>query len=435
MLSISPLFRILSLPVFVGLLLMTACSRSPETRIRDGVEAWEQGNPERAYRKFRAAAERLPEEAGSGALWNAVGVSAAAIGKEEEAEQAFLKAVDLNPGLDAAFLNAGLLYRVQGRSEEARTVFRRAVEADPAHTEALELQAVEALRRGETERAREYIRQAVSREETARTLSSMGVLSRDILPLQERRELLQRAVTRNPQYAPAQLNLAALLDQHRLDPEQAVAHYEAFARLEPDSPLVPQVVQRTQVMEARIASGNISIPDPVREEVEELLRQASAAPDPRSALGFCLRAHAAASRASRSDLRERALRAATALAPDSARARVGLGRFLQEQGREREAYREFESALEISSQWPPALTGAVQSLVSLGEVQEAESLLEKLVDGAVESPEVLLTAGDLYRDSLGNTRKAQSLYRELIADFPDSAAAESAASRLPPAGR
>jgi len=225
-------------------------------------------------------------------------VAAARTGREEEAERAFHTATDLDPLLYGAQVNLGLLYRDQGRPEESNAAFMRAAQADKARSEALEFLAVETVRQGNREEALNVIRQAVGRVESARTLSSLAVLSADALRLEERRDLLQKAVSMNPRFAPAQLNLAALLDQHRLDPQQAQAHYEAFIRLDPESPLVPQAVQRAQVMEARVLSGNISRPDPVRGEVEELLRQAAQQQESVLALRLCLQAHAVAARAS-----------------------------------------------------------------------------------------------------------------------------------------
>jgi tetratricopeptide (TPR) repeat protein len=256
------------------------------------------------------------------------------------------------------------------------------------------------------------------------------VLSADELNLQERRDLLQQAVSMNPQFAPAQLNLAALLDQHRLDPEQAQAHYEAFIRLDPDSPLVPQAVQRAQVMEARVLSGTLNLPDPVLVEVEDILKRASEEEEELLALRLCLQAHAVAARASRVDLRERALRAATTLAPTSARAQVGLARFLREQGRGEESLAAFLSAHELAPQWPPAFSGAVILSMDEANTDQARELLSESEQAVQDQPDALLIVADLYASPLGAGRKARELYRFIRSEFPGSAAAETAEARL-----
>lgn len=408
----------------------SACSRDPGRRVTDGLAELDNGDPAAALKKFQSAADRLTGHPDAALVWNAVGVAAAGTEREEEAEAAFLQALELDPELYSAHLNLGLLYRGQGKMEAAFSAFSQASQSDNSRTEALEMQAVHAVRLGDQEGALTYLRRAAGRREHSRTLSSLAVLSADELSLQERRNLLQQAVSMNPQFAPAQLNLAALLDQHRLDPEQAQAHYEAFVRLDPDSPLVPQAVQRAQVMEARTFSGTLNLPDPVRVEVEEILKRASEEEEEVLALRRCLQAHAVAARASRVDLRERALRAATTLAPTSARAWVGLARFLREQGRGEESLAAFLSAHELAPQWPPAFSGAVILSMDEGKKEQARELLSETEQAVQDQPEVLLIVADLYASPLESGRKARDLYRFIRSEFPGTEAAGTAASRL-----
>jgi tetratricopeptide (TPR) repeat protein len=421
------LHRLILLALLLG---SAACSRDPGRRLTEGLTELENGNPSGALKEFQSAADRLGGHPDEALVWNAVGVAAFGTGKEEEAEAAFLQSLDLDPRLYSAHLNLGLLYRSQGKMEASFSAFSQASQSDVSRSEALEIQAVHAVRLGDQEAALTYLRQAVGRRESARTLSSLAVLSADELSLQERRDLLQQAVSMNPQFAPAQLNLAALLDQHRLDPEQAQAHYEAFIRLDPDSPLVPQAVQRAQVMEARVLSGTLNLPDPVRVEVEDILKRASEEEEELLALRLCLQAHAVAARASRVDLRERALRAATTLAPTSARAQVGLARFLREQGRGEESLAAFLSAHELAPQWPPAFSGAVILSMDEANTDQARELLSESEQAVQDQPDALLIVADLYASPLGAGRKARELYRFIRSEFPGSAAAETAEARL-----
>jgi tetratricopeptide (TPR) repeat protein len=421
------LHRLILLALLLG---SAACSRDPGRRLTEGLTELENGNPSGALKEFQSAADRLGGHPDEALVWNAVGVAAFGTGKEEEAEAAFLQSLDLDPRLYSAHLNLGLLYRSQGKMEASFSAFSQASQSDVSRSEALEIQAVHAVRLGDQEAALTYLRQAVGRRESSRTLSSLAVLSADELNLQERRDLLQQAVSMNPQFAPAQLNLAALLDQHRLDPEQAQAHYEAFIRLDPDSPLVPQAVQRAQVMEARVLSGTLNLPDPVRVEVEDILKRASEEEEELLALRLCLQAHAVAARASRVDLRERALRAATTLAPTSARAQVGLARFLREQGRGEESLAAFLSAHELAPQWPPAFSGAVILSMDEANTDQARELLSESEQAVQDQPDALLIVADLYASPLGAGRKARELYRFIRSEFPGSAAAETAEARL-----
>ena len=418
--------------LFFGIILLLtgACSRNVETLATEGMDELEEGNPAGALKRFQKAIDQLEGHPDAALIWNAIGVAEAKTGREGQAETSFLTATDLDPTLVSAHINLGLLYQGQGRADEAFSSLSRAVQANKIQTDALEIQAVDAVRLGAQEKALEFIQLAVRRGETPRTLSSLAVLSSEELSVEERRELLQRAVSLDPLYPPAQLNLAAILDQHRLDPEQAQVHYENFVRLAPESPLVPQAVQRAQVMEARVLSGNIRTPDPTREEVEALLNQAADAADPAIALRYCLQAHALASRASRLDLRERALRAAATLAPESARAKVGLGRFLREQGRNTDALSLFLQAHQLAPQWPPAFSGAVILAAELGNTDQAEELLIQTLGVVQDQADSLLIVADLYAGPLQDERKAREIYRSLVGNFPDTDAATTAESRL-----
>lgn len=357
---------------------LVACSKGPGHYSQQGLERLEAGKASEASRRFGRALQMLEPQDEAAGLWNALGVSAALTGREEEAEQAFQTALQLDPSLWVAHVNIGILFRGQARTEEAVASFTTAMNLMPQRTEVFEFLAAESLRSGDRQQAVVWMEEAVRQNPTARSLSSLAVMTVDLQTVEERKELLLEAVAMDPRDAAAQVNLAALLDQHRFDAQQAELHYEAFLRLSPDSPLVTQVQQRIQVMEARATSGMTAQPDPVRDEVEALLAQAAQASDPRQALALCLRAHATAARASRVVLRERALRAGATLAPSSPRAFVGLGRLLEEQGRFEEALTVFQEAHQLAPTWEPAWSGVASSMRSLGQETRARRFLESI---------------------------------------------------------
>jgi tetratricopeptide (TPR) repeat protein len=405
------------------LLLLTACGRSPESLAHKGIEALNEGRSAKAARWLSRAAERSPQEAETADMWNYAGLAAYRAERLEEAEQAFDRAIELDPQHFEANYNYGDFMIRENREEEARPLLQNAASADTTRSEALEALAGIALRSGDFEAAFDLLSRARSRDENARVLTSLAVAGSNQQSLTETRDLLRRAVTMDPSYGPAQLNLASILDQNRQDPEQVIAHYENFQRLEPDNPKTALVRQRIQVMKNRQASGDFASPDPVRLEVEDLLAQATAASqrdEVSAVLQYCLRANAAATRAQRTDLRERALRAATTLAPESARAHLGLANFLKEQGRDRVAFNHFRQAHTLAPAWPLALASAVASAAESGDRNLVRSLLEASTEAGDDNAALLLQVGDLYAAELNDPRQARKVYQIILDRFPEA---------------
>ncbi len=400
--------------------LLSACGRNPESLNRKGVEALNAGEYSKAARLLEKAAEKT-EGANASEIWGHAGLAAAHVkDRKGDAESFLLKALELDQGNLTANYNLGDLLIQQNRFDEAAIYLEQAAALGSA--EALEALAGIALRQGNMDNAYSYLQQARARDENVRVLTTLAVAGKGQLSIDESRMLLQKAVTMDPNYAPAQLNLAALLDQHRLDPAQAASHYEAFLRILPEDEKVPLVHERLQIMLQRQADGDFSRPDPVRREVEALLDQASTAAaqdDKRSALQYCLRANAVAARAQRTDLRERSLRAAATLAPDSARAHFGLGQFLLSQNRQTEAMVSMEKAREIAPGLAMTLRPGILLATDLGRKEAATAMLQAAEQAGAANPDLLLEIGDLYAEALNNDRESKRVYNVILNGFPD----------------
>ncbi|MGA0368641.1 MAG: tetratricopeptide repeat protein [Kiritimatiellia bacterium] len=413
-----PLPSILTASLF---LLLSACGRNPETLARRGIEALN----EESYGQARHLLEKAGEKTGgerSADLWALAGLAAARSGRAGDAERLFMQALEIHPPHFEANYNLGELLIQQDRLEEAALWLNKEVFADTGRTEALEALAGIALRQQEFDAALEYLQQARTRGENARVLTSLAVAGKIKFSVEQSRDLLQQAVTMDPGYAPAQLNLAALLDQNRLDPAQAANHYEAFLRLRPEDDKVPLVRQRLQIMLQREASGDFSRPDPLRQQVEALLDQATRAAQAGNkalALQSCLQANALATRAQRTDLRERALRAAPSLIPDSARSHLGLGQFLLSQNRKTEAMISLERARELAPEWQMSLRPAVLLAADLGRKTSGTAMLRAAEQAGADNPGLLMEVGDLYAEALNDERESRRVYREILEKFPD----------------
>jgi tetratricopeptide (TPR) repeat protein len=186
-------------------------------------------------------------------------------------------------------------------------------------------------------------------------------------------------------------------------------------------------------MGARLESGRFAQPDPIRVEVESLLaaaKTASRTGDESLALRNCLNANLKAGRADRSDLKERALRAATTLAPDHPRGHFGLGRFLEEQGRHSDALASLQKAQELQPAWPPALQATVELALRLEQPQVARKALDRTEQDPNTSPTLMLQVGELYEQVLNDRTAARRVYESWTRRFPQDARLPEVEARL-----
>ncbi|MGB7971215.1 MAG: tetratricopeptide repeat protein, partial [Candidatus Deferrimicrobiaceae bacterium] len=109
------------------------------------VQAQRQGDWETSARLFQEAISSNPALIEG---WNGLGISLGELGKYGEAEDAFRKALALDPEYPAALVNAGLLRMREGRIEEAAGMFERAVVIEPRWSAARVNLAIAQTRQG-----------------------------------------------------------------------------------------------------------------------------------------------------------------------------------------------------------------------------------------------------------------------------------------------
>jgi tetratricopeptide (TPR) repeat protein len=71
------------------------------------------------------------------ALWNNLGTSLAALDRYQQAQEAYIRASNINPADPRPWYNRGLLYRERGYPREARRHFEQALEQDPRFVDAM----------------------------------------------------------------------------------------------------------------------------------------------------------------------------------------------------------------------------------------------------------------------------------------------------------
>jgi 4-amino-4-deoxy-L-arabinose transferase-like glycosyltransferase/Flp pilus assembly protein TadD len=155
------------------------------------------GDYESAVEYYRLAVEESPE---FDLAYNSLGSSLSRVGRDVEAERAFLKALEINPRLASAKSNLGLLYLQRGRVDEARRRLLAATEDDPTLKAAWD------------------------------NLARLGIVTQDAALATY---ALERTITLDPRDAYAHWNLAILYgaDPERLD--DCIRHAREAAALDP----------------------------------------------------------------------------------------------------------------------------------------------------------------------------------------------------------
>lgn len=122
------------------LLLLSGCAMSPakpghgpnadDRRFERAVTAMQQGPQEDALELLDELAADYPALSGP---WVNLGILHAAAGRDEDAETAFLRAIELSPRHAVAHAELGIVLRRQGRFAEADEAYREALALDPGY--------------------------------------------------------------------------------------------------------------------------------------------------------------------------------------------------------------------------------------------------------------------------------------------------------------
>ncbi|MEE8352053.1 MAG: tetratricopeptide repeat protein [Rhodospirillales bacterium] len=191
----------------------------------------ETDRPKAAIKYLSQVVKSVPHDAG---LFNLLGCAYRNEGKEDDAIEAFSKAVSLAPELvDAHFNLANALHKI-GRLEEAVVKFRQVAELTPDNAEA-HWYLGNALKRLEKldEAVASYHKVLAIKPDFAEAHMNLGNTLTDLGRLDEAVASLNKAVAIKPDFAEAHMNLGnALTDLGRLD--EAVASLNRAVAIKPD---------------------------------------------------------------------------------------------------------------------------------------------------------------------------------------------------------
>jgi predicted O-linked N-acetylglucosamine transferase (SPINDLY family) len=294
------------------------------------------------------------------------------MGRLDEAEKSYRKAIAVNPGFAMAHYNLGSVLMSRSLHGEAADSFRRAIAANPRLAEA-HVNLGNAFREtGKPDEAEISYRKAIAiRSDLPVAHYNLGNILLEKGRPNEAAECYERALSVHPGYHEARLNLGAVLrDLGR--PEEAAACYELALKEQPENP------------------------------------------DVLVNLGAALRDLGRASDA------ESRYRKALELAPGFALAHFNLGNALRDLGRMEEAVASYEQAIALTPDCPSFFSNLGNTLRDLGKMEEAVRVYRKALDMEPENAEARVNLGNAFKE-MGRLADAEDSYRKALLVQPDMA--------------
>lgn len=463
----------LCLALLAGLLAGCGEALPGQRELEMGVRELKRGNTTRARELLQKSIAARPGSEQNLEAWNFLGIACWKLGKTQEAMEAFENARRLSPLTPEPTYNLGVLCAENNDTAHALQLLKEAALMDEKDPRPLEyMGSLYAARRQWPEARRSYYAARSRAPESPRILTAIALIELETEKPETAVATLQSALGHDRDYAPALFNLGVILQSRLQDTEHAREHFRRYLRLETAGPqadyarkvlavaapapaataprtttppVVPAAVTPPRPDPAPIATGPRAAPGslpaaPVASTVPapapapvDPLQQARAAADAgrmEESLNLCLAV--AAQAAARGDKagQERALRGATQLYVDSARAHTLLGDFLFAQGRGDDALTAYKAAMSLDSSYAPAALGAGKAATVTREFDTALVGLKQAVRSDPTNADALWLLAQLYDRQLDLPVQARSTYADFTKLFAGDARAAQAATRL-----
>jgi tetratricopeptide (TPR) repeat protein len=260
------------------------------------------------------------------------GIAALKAGDPKGAEQAYRKALQLNPRNVDAHVDLGHILLNRGAIDEGLIHVNEVLRLDPNHVEARFNLGLALLNQGKTaEAAVQFAKVIPLRPDYAEAYYQLGVLLAGQQKVDEAVKCLSKAAELRPDHGETHFNLGVLLaGQGKLD--EAVTHYTRAAQLDPNDAKIPYNLGVTVARQGRL---------------EEAVTYLSTA---------------------------------VQVKPDYAEAHINLGVMLARQKKYDEAINALTKAIQIDPRSIPALLNLATSYDKIGQRDKAISSLQKALD-------------------------------------------------------
>ena len=314
-------------------------------------------------------------------------VASARIGQTVQAEQAALRALDLEASLelpDSLILEMALAGGRAARSQEhgpqALGLFEAALRIDPHHPEALAAHGEVALEQGDAAVARASLSHLVEREgshpDRAIHLTRLGQALQAEGECAQALAHFQDALAMDVRLDDAHRGLTQLLEREG-NIDEAVDALQTWAVRTAE----PEVRAGRLMPAARLELGR-----PDREEPAEALLREAVSVQPDHAEAWTLLCDLLWTQGRATEALDQATRALDALGPVAAAAPVALvrGRALEQRGDQRAAADSFRLAMDAEPRCAEGALSAARLLRALGEWREAADALQRFIEVAPE---------------------------------------------------
>jgi tetratricopeptide (TPR) repeat protein len=207
----------------------------------------ERGEFDQAVEALRNATRLMPTNA---LAYNYLGLALHHANKPAEAERAYLRALTLNHDLTEVHFNLGCLWLLQSnRLDQARSELTTYTLRNPNSAEGwLKLGEIQ-LRSRDIAAAEKSLGEALRLDpHNAEALNATGLARLSRKKPNEAAQFFKKAVTEQPGYGPALLNLAIVAQQDLNDPQLAVQKYREYVTLKP----TPQDAQAVKTLISKL---------------------------------------------------------------------------------------------------------------------------------------------------------------------------------------
>jgi tetratricopeptide (TPR) repeat protein len=241
-----------SLPVLWLAILIAGCTPPGPRALLDGKRLLEEGKYAQAVEKLKLATSLLATNAPA---WNYLGLAYHRAGQPANAAVAYQKALNLNRDLLEARYNLGCLSLEQNKLDAAKAEFTAYTLRRGNAVEGWLKLGTAQLRAREAGPAEKSFREALRiSPQNVEALNGLGLVQLQRNRPRESVQLFADALKRQPDYRPALLNLATVLDQQLNDRAAALQKYRQYLALQPKPADWEAVLAVAQSLEQQLAA-------------------------------------------------------------------------------------------------------------------------------------------------------------------------------------
>ncbi len=221
-------------PLALALIVLAGCEPTGTHLLLEGEKLIQQGAFAAAVEKLQTAATLLTLPAQGAQAWNHLGLALHGAGRPREAEQAYRKALSLDPDLAVVRFNAGCLSLEQNQLAAAMDDLRSYTLLRTNVVEGWVKLGTAQLRARQNDAAEKSFQTALRLDaKLPEALNNLGVIQQQRKKTRDAQSRFLEALKHRPDYGPALLNLAIVSQQYAIGRPYALEKYREYLALQP----------------------------------------------------------------------------------------------------------------------------------------------------------------------------------------------------------